>query len=162
MPEASSVLFMSQFTDEVVRDAIARVSSLYSVHVAPTTSPAMLVPMARGVKARYSQWLKICLFRRCCVLRIEGRKWRNIFSWIQSAIPNLAPAHHIQIRSLKLAWDIYCFNFTSRCFFLRTSIPAIVTCHLTFSTGLWNGVGEDGRLCAMSAESTSLPNLINF
>lgn len=29
MPEASSALFMSQFSDEVVRDAIARVSLLF-------------------------------------------------------------------------------------------------------------------------------------
>lgn len=48
MPEASSALFMSQFTDEAVRDAIARVSSLYAVHVAPTTSPAILVRWLRG------------------------------------------------------------------------------------------------------------------
>lgn len=34
MPEASSALFMSQFSDEAVRDAIARVSyTLYFIHV---------------------------------------------------------------------------------------------------------------------------------
>lgn len=145
MPEASSALFMSQFTDEAVRDAIARVSSLYSVHVAPTTSTAMA---SGGEGKRYLQWLEICLFRRCCVLRIEERKWRNTFSWIQSAIPNLS----LRPSDPKLkAWDIYCFNFTSRCFFPPTPIPAIVTCHLTFDTRLRNRVGGRMVRCHVSS-----------
>lgn len=147
MPEASSALFMSQFTDEAVRDAIARVSSSYSVHVAPTTGPAILVRWLRGESGRYLQWLKICLFRRCCVLRIEGGSEEIFFLEYNLRFQSPRPSHPDP--KLK-AWDIYCFNFTSRCFFPPTLIPAIVTCHLTFDTRLWNAVGGWMALCHVS------------
>lgn len=77
------------------------------------------------------------------------------------------PSHHIQFQSFK-AWDIYCFNFTSRCFFSSILIPAIVTCHLTFDTRFWNGVGGRMVICHVSwsgimlEQSTPLLNILEL
>ena len=50
-PEASSTLFMSQFTDDAVRDAIARVSlSYHSIHVASS------VPYVKCINSRRCEY----------------------------------------------------------------------------------------------------------
>lgn len=101
MPEASSALFMSQFTDEAVRDAIARVSSLYSVHVAPTTSPAILLRWLQGAKASdiYNGSRSVCSDDVVCLGLRKGSE-EILFLEYNLRFPISLPAH--LIRSLKL------------------------------------------------------------
>lgn len=119
MPEASSALFMSQFTDEAVRDAIARVSSLYSVHVAPTTSTAM----ASGAKASdiYNGSRSVCSDDVVCLGLRKGSE--EILSLEYNLrFPISLPAH--LIRSLKLEIFIALISRLA-VFFLRLPSPPL-------------------------------------
>lgn len=90
MPEASSALFMSQFSDEAVRDAIARVSILFSSRCNSSGSNVMRI---LPVKAGYLHKLSICLFGRSCVLRMRLKsspRTRNL--WLA----------HLSVKALKL------------------------------------------------------------
>lgn len=71
MPEAASALFMSQFSDEEVRDAIARVS-LFSTRCKQRQQRCnMNVFLFNIAQAGYLHEPKICLSKRCCVFRMK-------------------------------------------------------------------------------------------
>lgn len=126
MPEASSALFMSQFTDEAVRDAIARVSC-YSVHVAPTTALRFLCDGSGWKHDIYKSSRYVCSDDVVCLGLREGSE--ELFFLQHNLQFSISPPITSTSKALKL--EIFIALISRLAVFFFDSHPR--HCHMPFN-----------------------------